>query len=596
MKKIIFYTAIITLFSLTAITVFYSCKKNPVDNFQLHISPAMFEYTALIKVIDAADSTVPANLSIVMSPENADFLYDIMGKKTLKFSSTGIIQVGLSPIIKPTAGNPVVIRFQLQGTNYITESYTLTFSLNQTSVSKTFTLMNKNNLPKGVSYTEVTTSITSGVINQPLTISLGGGGGSGGLKNRANGTDAPVNTITLGAGTKFYYWEWDETITEWNKWVRREVTETGQLTGQAFFYQFYTGAYGYRWLSNVYVVNDGTATALEPNTAMFGMGGWYFAFYLNGRYVWPETGSEDTSAEANLGVPKYGYNLKTGNLYQIGDIINIYNFKWNWDNAIGYSLIFELVSIQTISQTSAIDPDFFQLNTINLNSLNNIWIGEVFPIVSFNTAPVVKVEGDNSPPSWDNTSSWVNQYLTKEIPYNGYTYEYYFGGWWGWINTPDEGWYDNAFIPGNYKKHVWYPISERIDNSVFTTFGYEWIDGQNIQINSGSANPFNLTIPANKLQRTTLDISIKCDNSVIRPSFYFMVGPRYPGDDADEGWPWYGGYVNDGRTNSYLLKVGQSYKFYVQYEGTTYMRIDTIKTANTVIVIDNADVCEGINQ
>lgn len=594
MKKKIFYTAIIALFSLTATTVFYSCKKNPVDNFQLHISPAMFEYTALIKVIDAADSTVPANLSIVMSPENADFLYDIMGKKTLKFSSGGIIQVGLSPIIKPTEGNPVVIRFQLQGTNYITESYTLTFSLNVPSVSKTFTLMNKNNLPKGVSYTEVTTSITGGVIDQPLTISLGGGGGDNGFKNSANETDAPVNTVTLGAGTKFYYWEFDRTL---DKYVKIAVTETGLIYVQAFFRQTFPGWFHYRAFPEGYIVNNGISNALEPNTAMFGMGGWEFIFKLNGKYVYQdtETPSTDFRTVANLGVPKYGYNLKTGNLYQIGDVIDIYNFRWGWDNA-KYSLLFELVSTQTLSQTSTIDPNYFQLSPINLNSINNVWIGAVLPEVSFNTEPVIKVEGDPTPTSWENTSSHVLQYLRKEFLYNGSPVRYLFGDFQGYINTPYQyGWYNYVGIPGTYIKHVRYPKSKRINN-VYTTFIDEEFD-KIFNITSGSANPFDLTIPANQLEITSLDISIKCDNSVIRPSFYFMVGWRYPGHDAtDESMFAYEGYVSNGRANSYLLRVGQSYKFYVQYEGTTYMRIDTIKTANTIIVIDNADVCKGINQ
>jgi len=123
------------------------------------------------------------------------------------------------------------------------------------------------------------------------------------------------------------------------------------------------------------------------------------------------------------------------------------------------------------------------------------------------------------------------------------------------------------------------------------------IQSENLTISAGSPHPFDFVIPAGKLQRVTLNYSIKCDNATIKPSVTLGVGSLWGPDDTEVLYIEHYIWGNEGFASSYLLKVGQAYKFYIQdpRDGTFYMRIDTVKSANTVIEIDNAEVCDFID-
>jgi hypothetical protein len=577
---------------ITSLSVFYGCKKNPVENINFTFTPGLFEHTAQIKVFDAADSTVPAGLRIVLAPGQEDMLYTITGRKQLRFTTSGTLEVGLHPAFKPTASQPVVIRFELQATNYITESFTIIFRDGQPNVQQSISLMNKSKLPEGVSYTEISAPITNGQTIEDIVIRLGGGGS--GLSNRSK-NEGDINTVTVHAGTKFYEWIFDPLLPGPDKWIKTEVTVSGQLTGQAFYYEWFSGYYGYRAFSDGYVVNDGVTTSIPAGNSMLGFGGWYFNFKIDGRYVWPEIENPELfSATANLGVPKFGFNIKTNDFYKAGDVVDIYNFRYHWNSDWTLNIFFELVSTQVLSATNVDNPDYFQLDVINLDNLNFLWIGNVLPIVEYNTYPQIKVAGDNSPPSWSN-SDYVGQYLYKTLNYNGVNYDFYLGGHWGNINAPVYNDYPMQFIQGTYNKTIFYNYTQASGTS-FSNITYEWLTGIPVDIVSGSPHPFDYSVSSGVMERTTVEYSIKCDNNIIKPSAYLGVGSINGPNDTIMGDPSIWIYGSDGYASSYVLKVGQAYKFYLDdpRDGLRYMRIDTVKSANTVFLIEDQRVCDQI--
>ena len=580
MKKTIQKSPILTLLIAVVFSVFYGCEKNPMDNFKITVSPALFEYTASIRIIDAADSTVPPNLKIVLDPENEGDLYDILGKNKLVISDNGFIQVGLKPSMKPDANNPVEIRFQLQADNYISESFSLVYYLGQYSVNKTFTLMNKSNLPRGVSYTEVTAAMSNGLITKDLNINLGGGQGGMTLK-RAVAND--VNKITFKAGTKFIYWEFDRSQ---DRYVFTEVFDSGQLKVYAYFNQgLLIGESCYKVFRTGYIDDKGTIQTIPANSGIYGVGGWKFHFVLNGRQVYPQYDG-DKNITLELSLPKSGFNLKTGTLYQKGDVINIYNYVWG-----DHGLTFNLLSSETLSETSDLNPDYFKLKNIHVNYLNNIMIGEILPVVTFDKSPVIKLQGDNTPPDYSNPYIPVYQYLTKEFKINNQTYRYGFGQYSSSLNQPEyEGFEDRLFIPGTYTKQIVYPDSKVKINSVNTSLNWNYVHGpdfiKSVVVSQGGPNPFDETIPSDKMQRTDISFSVKCGDQIIQPSFSFMVRqvPTW-------GYWFEGGYISNGSGASYLLKVGGAYEFMINFEGKDYTVIDTIKSSKIAIVIEDDSFC-----
>ena len=178
------------------------------------------------------------------------------------------------------------------------------------------------------------------------------------------------------------------------------------------------------------------------------------------------------------------------------------------------------MSTQVLSETSLKNSDYFSLEPIELDNLSMLWNGSIMQTVDYFDFPEIRVAGDNSEPSWNN-SDYTYQYLMKKIQFNGEEYEYYFGGWFDAINNPVYQSYDPtipafSFLPGTYKKYTWYNYTYSDGPSTSILAGE--LETQDLIISAGSSHPFDYIIPAGKLQRVTLDYSIKCDNAEIRPS------------------------------------------------------------------------------
>ncbi len=599
MKKIN-STLIFLLLGIAISSLFLSsCKKDITENIDLRFKPTLFEYTGLIRVYDAADSTVPNNLDIVFAAGQENLLYSIFGDKELKFSPSGTLEFGLHPAVKPTGTEPVVIRFDLTAPGYISQPFSVEFYEGRPAVRKEFSLMNKSNLPDGISYTEFSGTIQNGILQEDIVINLDGGQSGSSFKNSL---DEALNTITIHAGAKVYYLDYNPERTP--KWTYLESTDNTSLIGDGYFvenfYPTFDDNSGIDHSQSEIIIESDTI-GIPSNYAMIGVGSWFFNFRVNNR---PATLRIDQpnefSATLNLSVPKYAFNPKTDDCYKPGDTISLYNYHFVrnpaapfWYHGISYTL----VSKQVLSETSQINSDFFKLEPILVNNLNLLTIGSVVPVVMSYYDPEIKLAGDPTEPIWENYEP-LSQSLYKSYMYDGLERKIFCSDFAYGINQKT---YDSPnpvpriFLLGKHKKDIRY--HHTISDGVSYSNLEEKQLTEDINILMGNENPYNYVIEDNNLVRTTLNVTINCENAIIKPSIFIGVGALYGAEDTLISSPEIIRYVSEGFISSYALKVGQAYKFYITdpRNGKQYMRIDTVKSANTVIEINNAEVCDFID-
>lgn len=124
LKKGAFVYAILALF-------FFGCTK-PTNNIKIVVDANVIKYSAMINVTDAANSNVvPANLSIKVTGQDADAIYEISGKKNYAFSG-GIISLGPSPSRVPTAGNPVKFTVTISAPGYASITHDIQINADET--------------------------------------------------------------------------------------------------------------------------------------------------------------------------------------------------------------------------------------------------------------------------------------------------------------------------------------------------------------------------------------------------------------------------------------------------------------------------------
>ncbi len=110
LKKGAFVFTIIALF-------FWGCTK-PTNNIKVVVDANVIKYSAMINVTDVANSSVvPAGLTINVSGQDADAIYEISGKKDFEFAG-GIISLGPSPTRVPTESSPVKFTVTISAPGY----------------------------------------------------------------------------------------------------------------------------------------------------------------------------------------------------------------------------------------------------------------------------------------------------------------------------------------------------------------------------------------------------------------------------------------------------------------------------------------------
>lgn len=123
LKKGAFAFPIIALF-------FFGCTK-PTKDIKIVVDANVIKYSAMINVTDAANSSVvPAGLTIKVSGQDADAIYEISGKKNYTFAG-GIISLGPSPTRVPTESNPVKFTVTISAAGYTSITQNIQIDANE---------------------------------------------------------------------------------------------------------------------------------------------------------------------------------------------------------------------------------------------------------------------------------------------------------------------------------------------------------------------------------------------------------------------------------------------------------------------------------
>ena len=185
MKKQLFPAFAFALLSVV------SCGEDPLEDFNLHLSPEFLEYTAMIELTDpSAPNQIPLNATIRFAGDDAASIYTIAGSKEFTFEE-GKLAIGVDPdAFDPNASVEVTAIVEAPG--YITSRTLLQFgALKQQLV--TIPLIRTDQLPSGVGFLQSTTPLTNNALASAHTFNLN----ASGQKNQAIQVELP-------AGTQFF--------------------------------------------------------------------------------------------------------------------------------------------------------------------------------------------------------------------------------------------------------------------------------------------------------------------------------------------------------------------------------------------------------
>jgi hypothetical protein len=105
----------------------FSCKP-PTDDLKVVVDTNLLKYTSLIHVTDAAmPDSIPQNVSLTISGQNADNIYEISGKKVFNLVD-GIITLGVGPEVTPTDDSPIKCDITVNAPGYTSVTYSISYS------------------------------------------------------------------------------------------------------------------------------------------------------------------------------------------------------------------------------------------------------------------------------------------------------------------------------------------------------------------------------------------------------------------------------------------------------------------------------------
>lgn len=114
------------------ITLLWTACTKPTQDIKVVVDTNVIKYSALVQVSDAANGTnPPANLSLAISGQDAASIYEISGKKNFNISN-GIISLGPTPALEPTADKPVKFTATLSAPGYTTVTRDIQINAGQT--------------------------------------------------------------------------------------------------------------------------------------------------------------------------------------------------------------------------------------------------------------------------------------------------------------------------------------------------------------------------------------------------------------------------------------------------------------------------------
>ncbi|KAA5536261.1 hypothetical protein F0919_00925 [Taibaiella lutea] len=154
MKKILYIA--VALFSVC----FTQCTK-PTKDFTFSINPKPFDHTVTMNFYDPKTAKAPANITLTITGQNANDVYEISGVKTYNVVD-GIISLGLLYKANPTEGNPATFTVKAEAPGYLTALIPITIKAGQPIKLVNVSMVNIDNPPSGVNVQQTSTPLTGG--------------------------------------------------------------------------------------------------------------------------------------------------------------------------------------------------------------------------------------------------------------------------------------------------------------------------------------------------------------------------------------------------------------------------------------------------
>lgn len=103
-----------------------ACTK-PTENIKLVVDTNIIKYTALVNVTDANTGAIPSGATIKIGGDAAADIYEVSGSKNIALVN-GVVAVGLTPAVAPTAAKPINFTITISAPGYNTVSAPVTFT------------------------------------------------------------------------------------------------------------------------------------------------------------------------------------------------------------------------------------------------------------------------------------------------------------------------------------------------------------------------------------------------------------------------------------------------------------------------------------
>ncbi len=193
-------------FSILAALAFLQACKNPTENLNVSISPDVIKYMVDVKVVDL-DPNVPIrpNASIAIGGKDAGYVYNIAGEKNLNMEN-GQITLGIDPARIPTDADPLDIIIQVDAEGYLPEELPLKIGPQELTKSVTIPLVNMWRSYDALELEIKSFKLQNGAISSNAFVKA---------KTTEDSAyyDDGLTTVVLPKGTKFYYYNYEQTGT-----------------------------------------------------------------------------------------------------------------------------------------------------------------------------------------------------------------------------------------------------------------------------------------------------------------------------------------------------------------------------------------------
>ncbi|MGB0175806.1 MAG: hypothetical protein ACPF9D_01485 [Owenweeksia sp.] len=150
---------------------FLACKK-PTKDVQLHIRPSFYKYVVELELNDLSGIPMDASgsLTVNVTGEDAQAIYDISGSSTVKVNYGNNIQLIIAKGTEPNAQNPVRFNVEISGNDFYPVLIPIAVGPEDYYIFRNVSLLSRVNLPAGIGYHTTSGALSGGRLGSALSL------------------------------------------------------------------------------------------------------------------------------------------------------------------------------------------------------------------------------------------------------------------------------------------------------------------------------------------------------------------------------------------------------------------------------------------